>query len=71
MSGGVDPIANIVTLVNDLSSQGITLEAGQLVITGAIAVTKAMAQGQKITVAFAGIGEVTCVLGGMELSASL
>ena len=71
VSGGVDPIANIVTLVNDLSSQGITLEAGQLVITGAIAVTKAMAQGQKITVAFAGIGEVTCVLGGMELSASL
>lgn len=39
VSGGVDPTANVVTVVNDLSARGITLKAGELVITGAIVVT--------------------------------
>ena len=37
-AGGVDPTANVVSLVNDLSAQGVTLTKGSLVITGAIAV---------------------------------
>lgn len=44
---------------------------GEMIITGAIAVTKEVKAGDHIVVSFQGLGEVSCVLGGMELRASL
>eukprot|EP01043_Picozoa_sp_COSAG02_P017859 COSAG02_NODE_819_length_16803_cov_6.292924_14_plen_100_part_00 len=69
--GGVDPSANVVTVVNDLSSRGITLKAGELVITGAVAVTKDCKPGDHVVVSYEGLGEVSCTLAGMTLTASL
>lgn len=71
VSGGVDPSANVVTVVNDLSSRGITLKAGELVITGAVAVTKACQAGDHVVVSYEGIGQVSCTLAGMAMTASL
>jgi 2-keto-4-pentenoate hydratase len=71
VSGGVDPSANIVTVVNDLSSRGITLKAGELVITGAVAVTKDCKPGDHVVVSYEGLGEVSCTLAGMALTAAL
>jgi hypothetical protein len=58
VAGGVDPTANVTTVVNDLSARGVALEAGSLVITGAIAVTTELHVGDRVSVAFTGLGEV-------------
>ena len=71
VSGGVDPSANVVTVANDLSSRGITLKAGELVITGAVAVTKDCKPGDHVVVSYEGLGEVSCTLAGMALTAAL
>ena len=71
VAGGVDPRANIVEVVNDLSARGHTLKAGELVITGAVAVTTECKEGDHVVVSYEGLGEVSCTLGGMALSASL
>ena len=71
VSGGVNPSANVVTVVNDLSSRGITLKAGELVITGAVAVTKACKAGDHVVVSYEGLGQVSCTLAGMAMTASL
>ena len=107
VSGGVDPSANVVDVINDLSSRGLGVAAGELIITGAVGmrawlplrvkyaavvssnherslhptrvfvrflcvgITKDMKVGDNIVVAYTGIGEVTCVLAGMEMKSSL
>ena len=48
-----------------------TLKAGELVITGAIAVTAGCKAGDHVVVSYEGVGEVSCTLAGMALTAAL
>ena len=55
----------------EASSRGITPKASELVITGAVAVTKDCKPGDHVVVSYEGLGEVSCTLAGMTLTASL
>ena len=71
--GGVEPLVNIVDVVNDLSARGHTLKAGHTVITGAIALAKpgACIEGDHVVVSYEGLGEVELTLAGGVLKGRL
>lgn len=53
------PINALVWLANTLSARGISLEAGQVVLPGAICAMVPVAAGDTVTATFAGLGSVT------------
>lgn len=53
------PINALVWLANTLGARGISLEAGQVVLPGAICAMVPVAAGDTVTATFAGLGSVT------------
>ncbi|MGB7818454.1 MAG: 2-keto-4-pentenoate hydratase [Ornithinibacter sp.] len=53
------PITSLVWLANTLGARGITLEAGHVVLPGAVCAMASVAAGDTFTATFAGLGSVT------------
>jgi 2-keto-4-pentenoate hydratase len=53
------PISSLVWLANTLGARGVTLEAGHVVLPGAVCAMVPVAAGDTVTAAFAGLGTVT------------
>jgi 2-keto-4-pentenoate hydratase len=60
-----DPVAVVAWLANVLGERGVTLEAGQLVMTGALHAAVPLAPGDTFTAAFDRLGAVTLHIGGL------
>ena len=56
------PMESMTWLVNKLSSQGVALREGDVVVTGACTLTKDIEYGATYTAKFDGIGSVSCQL---------
>ena len=56
------PMESMTWLVNNLSSQGVALREGDVVVTGACTLTKDIEYGATYTAKFDGIGSVSCQL---------
>ena len=56
------PMESMTWLVNYLSSQGVALRQGDVVVTGACTLTKDIEYGATYTATFDGIGSVSCQL---------
>jgi 2-keto-4-pentenoate hydratase len=53
------PITSLVWLANTLGARGVTLEAGHVVLPGAVCAMVPVAAGDTVTATFAGLGSVT------------
>jgi 2-keto-4-pentenoate hydratase len=53
------PITSLVWLANTVGARGVTLEAGQVVLPGAVCAMVPVAAGDTVTANFAGLGSVT------------
>ena len=53
------PITSLVWLANTVGARGVTLEAGQVVLPGAVCAMVPVAAGDTVTATFAGLGSVT------------
>jgi 2-keto-4-pentenoate hydratase len=53
------PITSLVWLANTVGARGVTLEAGHVVLPGAICAMVPVAAGDTVTATFAGLGSVT------------
>jgi 2-keto-4-pentenoate hydratase len=53
------PITSLVWLANTVGARGVTLEAGQVVLPGAVCAMVPVAAGDTFTATFAGLGPVT------------
>ena len=53
------PITSLVWLANTIGALGVTLEAGQVVLPGAVCAMVPVEPGQSFTATFAGLGSVT------------
>ncbi len=53
------PINSLVWLANTVGARGVTLEAGQVVLPGAVCAMVPVAAGDVVTATFAGLGSVT------------
>ncbi|MFC4113499.1 2-keto-4-pentenoate hydratase [Nonomuraea zeae] len=60
------PFNALAWLANAVGALGVTLEAGQVVLSGSITRTVAIAPGDRVTADFPGIGRVTAVLAGED-----
>lgn len=58
-----DPLVVLAWLANTLGARGITLQAGHLVIPGAVCAMVPIAAGDTITATFTGLGSVTARFG--------
>jgi 2-keto-4-pentenoate hydratase len=56
------PLESMAWIVNNLSSQGVALREGDVVVTGACTLTKDIEYGATYTAEFQGIGSVSCRL---------
>ena len=54
-----DPLAALVWLANTLGDRGVTLEAGHVVLPGALCAMVPVTAGDTFTATFAGLGSVT------------
>lgn len=66
-SGGAvlgDPRIALTWLVNELSSLGLTLTAGQIVTTGTCTIPLAIEPGDEVTADFGSLGQVSIAIGG-------
>ena len=59
-----DPRIALTWLINELSSLGVTLHAGEIVTTGTCIVPPAIAPGDRFTADFGVLGSVTTLIGG-------
>ena len=59
----LDPLGVLQAVANDLASNGMGLEAGQAVTTGASATPTPATSGQTTVVRAIGVGEVVAILG--------
>lgn len=57
-----DPLEILTAAVNEIGAQGMTVEAGQVITTGAAAVYQPARAGQTAVVRFPGIGEIVMEL---------
>ena len=57
-----DPLEILTATVNEIGARGMTVEAGQVITTGAAAIYQPAAAGQTATVRFPGIGDVVLEL---------
>lgn len=57
-----DPVEAVAWLANHLNSRGLSLQKGQLVITGATCITKDITAGDTLLAEFAGMGDVEMTL---------
>ena len=53
------PVNSLVWLANTVGARGVTLEAGHVVLPGAVCAMSAVAAGDTFTATFAGLGSVT------------
>ena len=53
------PAASVALLVRRLATQGLSLEAGSLVLTGGLVEAFAVAEGDRVSARFAGLGDVS------------
>ena len=53
------PLRTLVWLANTVGARGVTLEAGQVVLPGAVCAMVPVAPGDTVTATFAGLGSVT------------
>ena len=53
------PLTSLVWLANTVGARGVTLEAGQVVLPGAVCAMVPVAAGDTFTATFAGLGSVT------------
>ncbi len=53
------PITSLVWLANTVGARGVTLEAGQVILPGAVCAMVPVAAGDVVTATFAGLGSVT------------
>jgi 2-keto-4-pentenoate hydratase len=53
------PITSLVWLANTVGAHGVTLEAGQVVLPGAVCAMVPVAAGDVVTANFTGLGSVT------------
>jgi 2-keto-4-pentenoate hydratase len=59
-----DPVAVVAWLANVLGEQGVALEAGQIVMTGALHAAVPMSPGDEFTAEFDRLGSITVRVGG-------
>lgn len=57
------PLTSLVWLANTVGARGVTLEAGHVVLPGAVCAMVPVAAGDTVTAAFAGLGSVTARFG--------
>ena len=57
-----DPLEILTATVNEIGARGMTVEAGQVITTGAAAIYQPASAGQTATVRFPGIGDVVLEL---------
>lgn len=58
------PITSLVWLANTVGARGVTLEAGQVILPGAVCAMVPVAAGDTFTATFAGLGSVTARFAG-------
>lgn len=58
------PITSLVWLANTLGARGVTLEAGHVILPGAVCAMVPVASGDTFTATFAGLGSVTARFAG-------
>lgn len=58
------PITSLIWLANTVGARGVTLEAGQVVLPGAVCAMSPVTAGDTVTATFAGLGSVTARFAG-------
>ena len=64
------PLTSLVWLANTVGARGVALEAGQVVLPGAVCAMSPVAAGDTVTATFAGLGSVTARFAGARKESS-